>query len=389
MDLLRKILWRSQNRWQLTVAGLGAAIGLFLLLGAVQLYFDVRYLLHKDAGADPHYVQINKRVSLLNTFAGVSSFSENEIEEILDHSSVSSVGVFTSSDFRVSAASESLGFYTELFFEAVPDGFLDVVSPRFRWEEGSREIPILLSRDYLALYNFGFAPSQGLPQLTPATIQRVRFDLTLGNGARRAEFEGRIVGFSDRFNSILVPQSFMNWANRTFGDSAAPQAPSRLILEVDNPQSDAFLDFVEDHNFELSTGRLVGGQVLTMVGFLTLVLLAIGGLIFLLAGVIMILNFRLTIVAARDDIDLLLQLGYKPFQITNFLHTKMMRWFGGTIGAGFLTFLVLHQLLASAARAQGLEITGMVNPLVLALFVVLAGGFLYLNYQLIKWRVEN
>ncbi|MBK7410701.1 MAG: hypothetical protein IPJ40_23185 [Saprospirales bacterium] len=255
------------NRWQLVAAGLGTAIGLVLLLGAVQLYLDVEYLLHRDAGADPRYVQINKRVSLLNTLAGASTFSEKEIDEILEKPFVQSVGVLTSNDFRVSAASENLGLYTELFFEAVPDAFLDVRESRFRWAPGDKEIPILLSRDYLALYNFGFAPSQGLPQLTPGAIQRVGFEINVGNGQRRTQFKGRIVGFSDRFNSILVPQSFMNWANQNFGDPASQKEPSRLVLEVDNPLASSFLDFVEDNNYELSTGRLVGGQIQAMVAF--------------------------------------------------------------------------------------------------------------------------
>jgi hypothetical protein len=389
MELFLKLLWRRQSKWQLYGAGMGVAIGLFLVLGAVQLYLDVNHYLHKDQGADPQFVQINKRVNLLNTLTGASSFSEKEIEEIMGHSFVRSVGVFTSNNFHVSASSESLGFYTELFFESVPYAFLDVKEPRFRWEEGDEEVPILLSRDYLALYNFGFAPSQGLPQLTPNTIQRMTFDLAIGDHLRRARMQGRIVGFSDRYNSILVPQGFMDWANRTFGDTTAQKGPSRLVMEVDNPQSAAFLDFIEENNFELSAGRLVGGQVQTMVGFMTLILLFIGGLIFVLSMVIILLNFRLLIEGARTDIELLLQLGYRQSQITNFLFDRMLRWFSSVAVTAFLAFLFFHALLARAADGQGIDIPAMAHPLVWGLAAVLSAGVVYLNYVAIRRNIAG
>ncbi|MBK6621452.1 MAG: hypothetical protein IPG32_11470 [Saprospirales bacterium] len=53
MNLFQKLLWRSENRWQLIGAGLGTAMGLVLILGAFQLYLDVNRLLNKDEGADP------------------------------------------------------------------------------------------------------------------------------------------------------------------------------------------------------------------------------------------------------------------------------------------------------------------------------------------------
>ena len=389
MDLFRKLLWRIENRWQLFGAGLGAAIGMILLLGAVQLYLDVNYLLHQDSGADPHFVQINKRVSLLNTLAGAATFSETEIDEILEEPFILSLGVLTSNNFRVSASSDPLGLYTELFFESVPDAFLDVQESRFRWAPGDKELPILLARDYLALYNFGFAPSQGLPQLTPGAIQQVRFDIHISNSKRRMELKGRIVGFSDRFNSILVPPSFMKWANQNFGDPASAKEPARLILEVDNPLSSNFLDFIEDHNYELSTGRLVGGQIRTLIGFLTLILLLVGGLIFVLSLLIILLNFRLVIVQAREEIDLLLQLGYLQGQVYAYLNRKLINWFSFTSFSAFILLLLLHWILAQSALSQGLEIHPLIHPLVWLLAALLSAGFLYLNSWSIKRNVRK
>ena len=156
-----------------------------------------------------------------------------------------------------------LGFYTELFFESIPDEFVDVSNSRWQWSKGENEIPIILSRDYLALYNFGFAPSQGLPQFTPNTIGKLSMDVNISGNGLTQNFQGRIIGFSDRINSILVPQSFMNWANENFGETQKPQSSS-LILKTNNPYSPELNDYLEQNKYEVSSGRLIGGQLTTL-----------------------------------------------------------------------------------------------------------------------------
>ena len=177
---------------------------------------------------------------------------------------IASVGKFTPSTFQVSASSSMMGFYTELFFEAVEDEYLDIHPRKFKWKEGQQEIPVIISRDYLALYNFGFAPSQGLPQFTPSTIGKVAVDVIIrGNGNRRT-FKGRIIGFSDRINSIIVPDNFLAWSNKQFGSSAKSD-PSRIILKTDNPYSTELQDLLDKKNYEVSSGKLIGGKLTALL----------------------------------------------------------------------------------------------------------------------------
>lgn len=53
---------------------------------------------------------------------------------------------------------------SELFFESVPDGFVDVPLKDWQYREGSKEVPIILPRTYINMYNFGFAQSHSLPK---------------------------------------------------------------------------------------------------------------------------------------------------------------------------------------------------------------------------------
>ena len=170
IQILNKTLWQVNNRWQIIGAAVGTFIGLLLLLLSLQFYCDLKELM--DGGnSDDRFVIINKKVNLFNTLGAKAAFSEEEVQTLLAEDFIDSVGTFQSNLFRVSASSQMLGFYTELFFESLPDRYLDVQDSRWNWRPGQKDVPLIMSRDYLALYNFGFAPSQGLTTIHPANDQ--------------------------------------------------------------------------------------------------------------------------------------------------------------------------------------------------------------------------
>ena len=47
-----------------------------------------------------------------------------------------------------------------MFFESVPDEYVDVSLENWHFDEDARVIPIIIPRNYLNLYNFGFAQSR-------------------------------------------------------------------------------------------------------------------------------------------------------------------------------------------------------------------------------------
>ena len=72
------------------------------------------------------------------------------------------VGRFLPSKFRVSAGlTLGIGMSTYMFFEAVPEEFLDVKAEDWKYDPNSDEVPIIIPRNYLGLYNSAFAQSQG------------------------------------------------------------------------------------------------------------------------------------------------------------------------------------------------------------------------------------
>ena len=142
---------------------------------------------------------------------------------------------------------------TYLFFESVPDEFFDKLPSQWYFNPEDKFVPIILSRDYLTLYNFGFAMPQGLPQVSEEVIGMVPITLTItGKQQTTEQFEAAIVGFSSRLNTIAVPQEFMDWANKRYNDSVATEAPktTRLIVKTDKFDGEEMKQYLQKEEIE-------------------------------------------------------------------------------------------------------------------------------------------
>jgi hypothetical protein len=137
-----------------------------------------------------------------------------------------------------------------MFFESVPDDFIDVKTDRWKFSPDDEFVPIILPKNYLDLYNFGFAEARSMPKLSQSVIGMVNFNITISGKWQHKEFKGQIAGFSNRINTILVPESFMKWANENYGEQAVSN-PSRLMVEVNNPADPNIASFLKKNNYEV------------------------------------------------------------------------------------------------------------------------------------------
>src|SRR5215216_4252078 len=128
--MIRKLILSRQSYLQLTIVMFGSLFGLLLVMGTVQLFFDFRQLIvNKEDLVGPQFLVVNKQVNVLNTLTGSkNTFTNEEISEFEQVPSVQKVGVFKANLFKAKTAFDFMGnaVYTDIFFEAVPDEFLDV-----------------------------------------------------------------------------------------------------------------------------------------------------------------------------------------------------------------------------------------------------------------------
>ncbi len=382
--MLNQVLWKGKSRWQTIGASIGIFIGLFLLLFALQVYLDVQIL--TKGAKDDNFLVINKAFE--KHYGKPLEFSSAEFQEISQQPFFNQVDAFESNEYKVSLSSQKMGFRTLLFFQSLPQEFLSVDSTLFQWQPGNR-IPIVLSSDYLALYNFGFAPSQGLPKFSASTISMVDFKITImGNGIQES-FDGYVCGFTPNVNSILVPQSFMEYSNKKFGEAKEAKLPTQIIASTDNPYSVALEEFLEEKGYEISRGGLIGGELKTTLFMLVFLLVAIGMTIVGLAMLVFILNFQVLIAQASHDIQLLLQLGYKDQQITKTLAQNLLQLFGIVVVLVFTILIPTKYFISALITEQGYNLSFGLHPIVWGVGLLFCILFIWINLSSIRKNVQN
>lgn len=339
--MLTKLLRKNTSASRIVGFILSNFIGLAIVLGAVQFYGDASSIwTDSDSFVSSDYLVINKKVTSANTLGGAqSSFGEEEISDLAAQPWARSVGRFSATDYRVYASVQSggRGMSTYMFFEAIPDSFVDVPKSQWDYRPGSDEVPIILSKDYLTLYNFGFAGSAGLPQLSEGLMSSIPLQLTLrsNDGTRTRTLHGRVAGYSNRLNTILVPQQFMDETNRELGSGTTRQ-PSRLIIDVSSPGDVAIKDYLDSHDYEVA-GDKSASSAAFMLRVVTGIVIAVGTLITLLSLFILILSISLIMEKNRDTIHRLLMLGYDL----------------GAVGRPYSTLVVWATLCAFALALGG------------------------------------
>lgn len=310
--LVIRLLSRHISPLQLFGFFVANLIGMAIILLGCQFYQDATSVLGaKDRFMKGDYIIISKQVRG-GIFGGKksNSFSASEIEELSKQDFALRVGRFLPSKFRVSAGlTLGIGMSTYMFFEAVPEEFLDVKAEDWKYDPNSDEVPIIIPRNYLGLYNSAFAQSQGLPLLSEATMSSLPLQLDLSGAGEEVQLRGRIVGFSNRLNTLLVPLPFLEAMNERLAPGV--EAPStRLIVEVKSPSDPAITLYLRDHHYESEGERLASGESMYLLRLLAGLVLAIGVLISALSVYLLLLSIYLLLQKNTRQIEDLLLLGY-------------------------------------------------------------------------------
>ncbi len=322
MNPLGRLLRKNLSIAQMAGFVISNLAGLSIIMSALQIYTDVKPILSgEDTFVKKGYMVINKKVTSRQTFAGGSTqFTPADIDTLKAQSWLRGVGEFTAADFRVTASIKSpgqdRGLSTFLFFESVPAEYIDINRGDWTYTPGDKTIPIIMSKDYLALYNFGFANSAGLPQISEQLISAVPLEIRITSTddvTRSNTMHGRIVGFSNRINTILVPQEFMEWANRNYGTTQKPY-PSRLILDLKSPGDPQIKEYLDQRNWETS-GSHDADRANYLLNIATGIVLFIGAVITVLSFFILFLSLSLLMQKNRDKLHSLLMLGYPQKEV--------------------------------------------------------------------------
>ncbi len=370
------------------IAGYAATllVGAAIVMLACQLYADLRPLLTQQTDVfRGHAITLSKNVSALQSLnkRGIY-FTDREIAELERQPFVAQVARFTSSAFHTKASINfgGQGLYTDLFFEGVPDRYIDVRSEDWHWDSTSNFIPVIIPEDYLSLYNFGFAESQALPVISKGTIEQVSFTVELSGHGRSRSFRSRIVGFSGKINTILAPEEFLEWANREYG-SAENNASSRLLVELSDASDERIPRFMEEHNYNIKQDELESSKMVFFFRAAMAFLLAVALIIIALSVAFIIMSLNVIVQKNHDLFCNLHAIGYSPQQMAHFYRRTVSIITAADMGVAVVVALVLRGLYVGKLSTM-FTIEGSVWPTVIAAAVLTAALIIIYNYIILK-----
>lgn len=354
---LYSVLFPKSNRKRFRLVWITLCLGTTFLFLSVLVWWNLRYLLCEDVESEVQtssFLTINKSLDDSDTQRHTFTFNPAELSMLQHAPEVEQVGVLVQNHFPASLnLTSDLIFSSEVFLESVPEQFLDQKPPLWHWHPGSSEVPIIVPSEFLHLYNDVYAPGRGLRQLSQRRVQALAFDLVAGPPHLQETYTARVVGFTDRFITLLVPVEFMNYANQRYGNIVEP-APSRIVLKVKDPSDQTFAAFLERNGYVANKEQMRWSKARSVM---EVGMDAIGTLMVMFAVLSVVLSgltIHWAVTPMRTSFMLLQQLGYRPSVLRVFVIKRLILRMSVTIIAALVFVVIAQWVLAKLAADRRL-----------------------------------
>lgn len=333
------------------------SMGTTLLLLSIMIWANVTELLagkqHESEGQSS-YVVIGKSITERN-MASANFFEASEVKDILKAPQVQDVGEIMPARFPVYATiGGKLAMTTDLPVASVPNRFIDHLPDKWKWQPGDRNLPVILSAQFLDIYNYVFAPGQRLPQLSRSSVKAVALRLQAG-GERGLVLSGYVAGFSERLNTLIVPQEFIEYGNATYA-AGEGNAPSQLILKVKDPSDKSFVTYLDQHGYTTdpqslrwSRIRTIAETVASVIGVLALIIMG-------MSAMTLTLFTELTIARSEYSLTLLRELGYSVAELRGMVIKRFVPVAAGAMVAALLLCSAVQIGLSVWVKDGGLQL---------------------------------
>lgn len=319
MSLLWKLLRQHISIGQFAGFFVANLLGMIIVLSGYQFYNDVLPIFtNGDSFMKSNAIMVTKRIGTGNALSGnASTFSAKDIAELEKQPFTRRTGAFISANYKTHANMSISGtqiFSSEIFFESIPDEFIDINMKDWRYNAGDDIVPIILPRSYINIYNFGFARSHALPQISDGLMGMIDLQLRIHANGKEQTFQGKVVAFSSSMTSILVPEAFMKWSNETFAPEGE-NVTTRLLMEVANPGDKALMAYFEKNGLEMDSDKLNAEKTTYFLRLIVSMVMVIGIIISALSFYILMLSIYLLVQKNTEKLQNLLLIGYRSARV--------------------------------------------------------------------------
>lgn len=380
--MVRKLLFRHQEKTQLVIAIIGAFLGMTFLLTSIHYLIKVNEFGEGAEILGPNTIIVQKKVSTSNTLnIAKTDFTMRELENLRKEPFILDVQPVETNNFDVSfETADKLvpRFRSDVFIQTVDPDFLDVKSSKWKWKEGDSIVPIIMPRDFLVMLNT-FMSASGIPQVSDELAMDIKFKFTLSNETEKEWANVRIIGFTNEVSSILVPQSFMSWANEKYGIDDN-QRITQVMISGKESEFGLVEEMLKTKHLESRNGQMVIGRLKSMVGTLILIVLGISVIAVFVSGLVLIQYLQLLLSKNTYEVRTLLRLGYSPKLLTRHFFLYFTKVFGVVALLSLTSFVLFKFWLDTLFEEGGLYIGTTFTVASIASLLAAYGIFAFVSY---------
>jgi hypothetical protein len=396
MKTILKVIQYHNNKKSKIISMVGSILGLTIMLLSIELYLDVQSITKKnDSSISEDFIVISKKVSdlsILNT--GNNIFSENDLKSLANNAFVKNIASFKSCNYEVyveigNQQTGLPGFYTLAFFESIPTPFIDVQTEDWNWKSTNETVPVILPQNYLDAYNYGIAVSVNAPQISESILKKIRFKLHIKGNGKRKTYLGKIVGLSSKINSIMVPDSFLDYTNSIYGTKNQSQI-NRVIISTANAQDPSIAKYLSENNLTTNKNILKENIIQKLAkGILSYQLIIC--LIIIIQGILLILFYtKMVLYEAKYEIKQLMIIGYSNKIIAKAIQKTLQKTYVIIFGT-CLILTVIGEFLISQQLNNYFQIATnqMINPFTILTYLLFLIIFILLNRQNLNKKLSD
>ncbi|HVU84105.1 MAG TPA: FtsX-like permease family protein [Puia sp.] len=386
---IQPLIIPGKNYFSKWLGYVGLCIGILILLVSLQMFINIQRLLHENNPRKNGFDYLSVSKTITNDNMGKdNSFTTGDLAKLKTAPGVDEISPLLSNKFRAEASAGSvMPFSTDLFLESINSSFIDSVPPAFTWQPGQSDVPLIFSSDFLEIYNV-FAPAQGLPQLSEKTISSVNIILVCSGPLGTQNYRAGIVAFSDRINSILVPQSFLNWNNlHLTGDTAT--RIERVYIKTKDANNPRLISYLDQQNYHLNKDKVKFSRIKSILQNIVAALGIFGILVIALALMLFSFYVQLMIARSRDNLRLLLMLGYSPGWLATSVAKTWLPVYLIIIALALIITQLLHLLFRELPFVNKEDISYALHWSVFAIAIALLLITIFINSALVKKELNK
>lgn len=371
----------------------GLFIAFTLVLLCLQLYDNADKLFGKKSSDKDYWITLSKKITPENIGRKeLLGFNANDLSKIKKWEEISAVYPFTSNQFKASAnGGDFIPFYTDLYFEGVDKKAIDIPIDSIDFTVKDDVIPIIISREYLNLYNYGFALNQGLPQISEDFAKKIEININIIVNKENKSYRGRLVGLSDRIHSVLIPQKFLDSLNMVQNPNVISEHKvfNRILVQVKDSEDKNLIKKMSENGYESNQESLRSAKIKSKL-FLVLQVIAVLGIFVLALCLYIIINFiKIQFLEKNEEVSIKNSLGYSPKKMVSDISKTF------SINIAIVIFLCLallsigqYWLAKSDVSSQHLSLY--LNPLLwLSIIVIPIAIYYFVRILIYNWLLKS